>query len=74
MATGTGYTTPLSTHAKKSFTSSTVMSPVVSRGFSKLLLGESMGPGEKAARCSSGDPRESQAQESWEAAVAWVQP
>lgn len=41
--------------ARKSFTSSTVMSPVVSNGFSMLLLGESMGPGEKAPGCSSGD-------------------
>lgn len=34
------------------------MSPVVSSGFSMLLLGESTGPGEKEAWCSSGDPRE----------------
>lgn len=53
------------THARKSFTSSTVMSPVVSSGVSRLLLGESMGPGEKAAGCSSGDPRESQDRRDW---------
>lgn len=53
---GAGYTITLLTYARKSFTSSTVMSPVVSSGFSRLLLGESMGPGEKAAGCSSGDP------------------
>lgn len=53
------------THARKSFTSSTVMSPVVSSGFSMLLLGESMGPGEKAAGCSSGDPGESKDRGDW---------
>lgn len=41
------------------------MSPVVSSGFSKLLLGESMGPGEKAAGCSSGDPGESRDRRDW---------
>lgn len=53
------------THARKSFTSSTVMSPVVSSGFSMLLLGESIGLGEKAAGCSSGDPGESWDRRDW---------
>lgn len=53
------------THGRKSFTSSTVMSPVVSSGFSMLLLGESMGLGEKAAGCSSGDPGESRDRRDW---------
>lgn len=68
VAVGAGYTIfpPPSTHARKSFTSSTVMSPVVSSGFSMLLLGESMGPGEKAAGCSSGDPGEPWGREGWE--------
>lgn len=56
---------PHPTHARKSFTSSTVMSPVVSSGFSMLLLGESMGPGEKVAECSSGDPGESGDRRHW---------
>lgn len=74
-AMGAGYTVfPPSTHARKSFTSSTVMSPVVSSGFSMLLLGESMGPGEKAAGCSSGDPGEPRRWEGWGAAVTRGRP
>lgn len=40
---------------KYSFTSSAVISPVVSSGVSMLLLGESTGVGEKEACSSSGD-------------------
>lgn len=47
---------PVPTHARKSFTSSTVMSPVESTGVSRLLLGESTGVREKAAWCSSDVP------------------
>lgn len=73
-AVGTAYTVPPSTHARKSFTSSTVISPVVSSGLSVLLLGESMGPGEKAAGCSSGDPGEPWGREGFGTATIPGQP